>query len=122
MTEMWKNEMAKESSWDVTWIMRWWTISMNWLERKVNVHPRNTVGLKGHHYINFSIAWKKFDVCEKIACDYVYIIILHAYIIIWHEYINILHVYIIILHVYIIKYTCIHNYPACIYNYPYMYT
>ena len=69
-----------------------------------------TVALKGHHYISFSLHYINFDLCEKILCDYVYIIILHVYI-------NILHVYIIILHVYIIKYTCIHNY---LYMYTYL--
>ena len=66
-----------------------------------------TVALKGHHYISFSLHNINFDLCEKILCDYVYIVFLHVYIIILHVYINILHVYIIILHVYIIKYTCI---------------
>ena len=74
-----------------------------------------TVALKGHHHISFSLHYINFDLCEKILCDYVYIIILHVYIIILHVYINILHVY-------IIKYTCIHNYLACIHNYLYMYT
>ena len=76
----------------------------------------HTVALKGHHYVSFSLHYINFDFCEKILCDYVYIIILHVYIIILHVYINILHVYviilhvyIIILHVYIIIYTCIHN-------------
>ena len=81
-----------------------------------------TVALKGHHYISFSLHNINFDLCEKILCDYVYIVFLHVYIIILHVYINILHVYIIILHVYIIIYTCIHNYLACIHNKVYMYT
>ena len=57
------------------------------------------VALKGHHYISFSLHYINFDLCEKILCDYVYIIILHLYIIILHVYINILHVYIIIFYV-----------------------
>ena len=68
------------------------------------------MALKGHRYISFSLHYINFDLCEKILCDYVYIIILHVYIIILHVYINILHVYIIILHVYIIIYTCIYMY------------
>ena len=48
----------------------------------------HTVALKGHHYISFSLHCINFDLCEKILCDYVYIIILHAYIIILHVYIT----------------------------------
>ena len=58
------------------------------------VGDKITVALKGHHYISFSLRYINFDLCEKLLCDYVYIIILPVYIIILHVYINILHVYI----------------------------
>ena len=108
----WRCELKRKNT-----LARWYDTNTILSERL------HTVALKGHHYISFSLHYINFDLCEKILCDYVYIIILHVYIIILHVYINILHVYIIILHVYIIIlhvyinilhvyisiYTCIHN-------------